>query len=305
MTQRIKNFSWLIALILVTFIGDRTLGFALKKRAEKAPFRYSKLYYSDSLDYKIVIVGSSRGNTFHAPELAQLTHKKTLNLSMDALPTDLICCLAMDYLDRHQPPEVLIVEISSSAFQSATLKTDFKAFYSLSERLDSLIKATVLPEDESAGIKMAVGSQLSWLFRYNNSHFLARFLTYSPDPNDIEWADKTSMDSSMIAHIKYGYWDTPPMEAQIEAIIKLVNYAQAKQVKIKLLIAPFLPALANEIRQPVLIPLTRRIESSVNIKVSDYSTLIGNMNLFANPSHLNRMGSLKMMDTLNKIHFFE
>jgi hypothetical protein len=305
MTKRVHNLTWLMALVLVTFMGDRLLGFALQKRAAKAPFRYSKLYYQDSLDYKIVIVGSSRGNTFHAPELAQLTHKKTLNLSLDGLPTDLACCLAMDYLDRHQHPEVLIVEISNSAFQSPALKTDFKVFYGISEHLDSLIKATRFPEDECAGLKMAVGSQLSWLFRYNNSRFLARFLTYSPDPNDLEWAEKTSMDSSMIDRIKFGYWDTPPMKEQVKAIVELVNYAQTRKVKIKLLIVPFFPALTNAIRQPALKPLIQQIENTTTIKVDDYSTLINDITLFANPPHLNRKGSLKMMDTLNKIHFFE
>jgi hypothetical protein len=305
MTQRFKNFSWLIALILVTFIGDRTLGFALKKRAVKAPFRYSKLYYADSLDYKIVIAGNSRGNKFYAPELDKLTHKKTFNLSFDGLPIEYTSCLVMDYLDRHQAPELLIVEISSNICQVPALKTDFKAFYGDSKRLDSLIKAVSLPEDENAGLKMAVGSQLSWLFRYNHSHFAARFFTHSPDPNDIEWAEKTSMDASTIDRIRFGYWNIPPTEEQIKAIIELVNYAQAKKVKIKLVIAPFLPAFAHEIRQVSLTPLIQRIETTTTIKVADYSTLINDVSLFANSSHLNQRGSLKMMDTLNKIHFFE
>jgi hypothetical protein len=304
MTQRIKNFNWLIALFLVTFIGDRTLGFALKKRAEKAPFRYSRLYYADSLDYNIVVVGSSRGLLFHAPELAQLTHKKVFNLSHDGLSADFTSCLAMDYLDRHHLPDVLIVEISNSSFEYAPLRTQFKIFYGQSSRLDSLIAAIHSPEDGSAGLKIAFGSQLSWLFRYN-SRFLTRFMTNSPDPNDKEWAWNEIMDSSMFKRIKKGYWDAPPQIAQVKAIEQLIAYAQSKKVKIRVFIAPFFPKLANAIRQPALTPLIHQIEAETTIKVDDYSMLLNDTLLFSNLSHLNRAGSIKLMDTLNKLHFFE
>jgi hypothetical protein len=301
MTKRFKNTGWLIALLLVTFIGDRTLGWAMKKRAETAPFRYSKLYYTDSI-YKVVVIGNSRGKTFYPPEMEPIIKKSVLNLSYDALPADLAACLAMDYLERHKPPDVLIVEITNGNNFWVNLKPAFKSYIGESARLDSLIRCIKLDNDPYFGLKTETGAHLSWLFRYN-SYFNAHFLKHTPDPNTREQPQTTVMDSSMIS--RTGLWDTPPKADQVAAIIKLVRFAKAKNVKIRLLILPFFPAFANKIRPDFLAPLMRQIEQETDIKVDDYSTMIDDINLFANPPHLNRNGALKMIDSLNKVHYFE
>jgi hypothetical protein len=301
MSKRIKNISWLIALFLTTFIGDRTLGWALKKRAETAPFRYSKLYYTDSI-YQVVVIGNSRGNAFHAPEMVPIIKKSVLNLSYDALPADLAACLAMDYLEHHKPPDVLIVEITNGNNFWVNLKPFFKSYIGESERLDSLIRKIQLDDDPFFGLKTATGARLSWLFRYN-SLFLTRFLKHSPDPNDDEWTGTTVMDSSMIT--RTGLWGGAPKTEQVAALVKLVRFARLKNVKIRLLILPFFPEFADAIRPTFLAPLTQQIEQQTDIKVDDFSTMFSDINLFANPPHLNRNGALKMMDSLNKVHYFE
>ena len=113
------------------------------------------------------------------------------------------------------------------------------------------------------------------------------------------------MDTSMFKRIKKGYWDMPPQVEQVKAIERLIGYAQSKKVKIRVFIAPFFPKLATAIRQPVLIPLINQIEKETTIKVDDYSMLINDTTLFYNLPHLNRAGTLKLMDTLNRLHFFE
>lgn len=299
-----KNIGWIISLFVVIFIGDRGLGFILKKRAKNAPFRYSRLYYADSLDYQIIIVGSSRGQTFHAPEVEQIVKKSTFNLSYDGLPSDIACCLAMDYLDRHKPPKVLIVEISNCNNDGMYLKSRFKPFIGESFRLDSLIRAVHLSEDSLAGFKIATAAHISWLFRYN-SNFVTRFLKYSPDPNYIEWAESANMDSTMFQRIHSDYWGAAPKIEQVNAIKQLVNLAKAKKVKVRLLIAPFFPMAADSIQNTFLKPLIEQVEKETGLFVDNCSKMATKMDLFANPSHLNRVGAIKMIDTLNQLHFFD
>ena len=296
-----KHLTWLIALFLVTFIGDRMLGFALKKRMETAPFRYSKLYYTDSV-YQVVVIGNSRGKAFYAPEMASIINKTVLNLSYDALPADLSACLAMDYLDRHKPPDVLIVEISNGNNFWINLKPFFKSYIGESKRLDSLIQQIKTDDDPFLGLKTAQFAHFSWLFRHN-SLFTGRSLKHTPDPDSEDWAEKTVMDSSMTAQT--GLWDTPPKAEQVAALIELVRFAKAKNVKIRLLILPFFPDFAQKIRPTFLAPMIQQIEQATDIKVDDYSTMMTDINLFANPPHLNRIGVLKMVDSLNKMHYFE
>jgi hypothetical protein len=301
MTKRIKNISWLIALFLTTFIGDRILGFALKKRAETAPFRYSKLYYTGSI-YQVVVIGNSRGKAFYAPEMVPIINKSVLNLSYDALPADLAACLAMDYLEHHKPPDVLIVEISNGNNFWVKLKPAFKSYIGESARLDSLIWCIKSDDDPYLGIKTAAGAHLSWLFRYN-SYFNAHFIKHTPDPNRAEQPETTTMDSSMIA--RTGLWNGAPQTEQVAALVKLVRFARLKNVKIRLLILPFFPEFANAIRPTFLAPLVQQIEQETDIKVDDFSTMFSDINLFANPPHLNRNGVVKMIDSLNKVHYFE
>ncbi len=106
-----KHIFWIIGFLSLAFMGDRIVGFVLQKVTEKSQFRYSRLYNSNS-DADILFVGNSRGLTFYQPEVEKITSLNTMNLSYNGMPADLAKCLVMDYLDRHNPPKVMVVDIT-------------------------------------------------------------------------------------------------------------------------------------------------------------------------------------------------
>jgi len=85
----LKKILWIIALLIITFAGDRLGGWILKQQVDKSQFRYSRMY-TDRGEADILLVGNSRGLIFYEPHIEEVTGKKTLNLSYNGMSVDLM-----------------------------------------------------------------------------------------------------------------------------------------------------------------------------------------------------------------------
>jgi hypothetical protein len=308
-----KHIIWILAFLLLAFVGDRLIGHFLKNITESSQFRYSRLYFSTE-DADILFVGNSRGLTFYQPEVELLTGKKTMNLSYNGMPADLAKCLVMDYLDHHTPPKTMIVDITLCDRENEVLKSGMNSYVPYSQRLTDLIKNTVSTKvitadplvidtlDILAGKKVFYGGQFSQLYRYNSEIF-QRVLFHKNKTDKDQLIDRTIGESaSTDTSIKsYKVRMFPNMVKELK---EMVDYAKAKGVDVKLVINPYFPAFAETIRDSFLTPLKTHVEAQTNMHVSDYSTILTAREEIGDYQHANKKGSIRFMQILMAHGFF-
>ena len=131
------RWTWLLAFLALTLVGDRAMAYVLRSGLERSEFRYSRLY-TGRAEADLVFIGNSRGLNFYQPYIEAATGRKTLNLSYNALPVDLSTVLLADYLERYGPPRDLVVEITHLDRANPDLVREFRAYAPYSERMDQL-----------------------------------------------------------------------------------------------------------------------------------------------------------------------
>jgi hypothetical protein len=299
---------------LLTFFGDRLLGFFLKKITEKSQFRYSRLYHSkDTAD--ILFIGNSRGLSFYQPEVERLTNLKTLNLSYNALPADLAKALILDYLEKHIPPKMLIVDITLCDRYNEILKAGFNLYTPYSARLTDLIKTSATVRHKSpadvevdttdayAGAKVYYGGKLSHLFRYNSEIF-QRALIYK-NKIDNDWLiDRVISQHDKDNENELKSYTVRMIPSMVSHLKDMIHHAKEKGVEVKLVINPYYPPFAESIRDSFLNPLKTYVEHETGLPVSDFSTILQAREEIGDYQHANKKGSIRYMQILTAEGFF-
>lgn len=295
-----KQFSWIFAFLLIAFVGDRAIGYFLKKTTEKSQFRYSRLYNSKE-DADVLFVGNSRGLTFYQPEVEKLTSLNTINLSYNGMPADLAKCLVMDYLDSHKAPKVMVVDVTLCDRANDILKSGFNLYTPFSHRLDTLIKGIKSP-DAWAGRKVVYGGNLSWLYRHNSEIF-QRALYYR-NKSDEDWLIDRVIGEAATKDSSFKSYQVRMLPEMVTHLKEMVQYAQGKGVDVKLVINPYYPAFAETIRDSFLSPLKTAVETQTGLMVMDYSTVLSEREDVGDYQHANKKGSMKYMQILAQNGYF-
>ena len=157
-----KKIYWIIALVALTFIGDRIGGMILNQITQKSQFRYSRLYKGEAKS-DILLVGNSRGLMFYQPYIESLTGKTTFNLSYNGMPMNLGRVLVEDYLEQYEAPELMILDITMCDRLNNGLISGFNLYTPYSDRLSKLMA------DSNTYVSNA--GKLSHLYRYNSEIF--------------------------------------------------------------------------------------------------------------------------------------
>lgn len=292
-----KHLVWISSFLCLAFGGDRLAGYFLGKITDSSKFRYSRLYNSTE-DADILFVGNSRGLTFFQPEAERLTKVKTMNLSYNGMPADLAKCLVMDYLDRHNPPKLMIVDVTLCDRENDILKSGFNLYTPKSLRLDTLLRGMTTGGDDFAGTKVVVGGNVSHLYRHNSEIF--QRVLYHRNKTDEDWlidrviSEKTATDTALSS---YKVRMFPNMVAHFK---EMIDYAKSKGVEVKLVINPYFPAFAEstEIRDSFLMPLKTSVETATGLPVHDFSTALTEMDEIGDLQHANKKGSIRYMNIL-------
>lgn len=285
-----KRITWGISFILVFLIGDRAASFLLHQSVEHSQFRYSRLY-TDRAKADILLVGNSRGLDFFQPHVEALSERSTFNVSYNGMTMDVANVLIQDYLDRSPETEVMLIDVTLCDRVSAPFVTSFAPYFSYSERLRKLIKAT----DLSSYYAM----RLSHLYRYNNEVF-QRILYYQTE-SDESWLLNRDITTALVNKVEDQHYQIDP---RLLADLKSsVSYAKQKGVRVHLVINPYYVPFAKVLKG--LDDFKAAVEAETGQAVLDFSEAIEPNIYFGDYQHLNQAGSRVYMQLLYEKGLFE
>lgn len=283
---------WVAGFLLVLFLFDRIGGYLLGKIVLRSNFRYSRLY-SGELSNSIVIFGHSRAiNTFYQPEIEKRIETDVVNLGFNGLPPVVESVLLSDYFRFNGPPKMIILEVSNGIVSTAgDWSVHLKPYNYFSEDLSQLVK--------KAEPLYHLKCTISHLYCFNNLLLMRIF--YYLVKSDQSWINTKRIQPRMIAAIPKNRqkWEIEPHN--LVAFKNMVDKANAENVPVKIVIGPLFPQLSEIID---LDTFKKIIESALNLRLRDYSRSIRNVEAFADPIHLNRYGSILLLDQMIKDGIF-
>jgi len=283
-----KQIFWIIALIVLIFVGDRFFGFLLNQLTQKSQFRYSRLY-SGKAESDILLLGNSRGLIFFQPYIEEMTGKRTFNFSYNGLPIELGKTLVQDYLDQYEAPQSLIIDVSMCDRSNNSLVAGFNMFTPYSERVDQLIQDSI-PKSSNAG-------KIFHLYRYNSEIFQRTLYHYGIPATD--WLLDRKINDYMVQEVSnLAPYEIDLKPSLLEALNETIRYALDKNVEVHLVINPYYPPFADKITN--LTSFKNRIQNATGRKVHDYSKAVNDVNGFGDYQHLNKEGSRQFLELLQK-----
>ena len=289
---------WIIALIVLFFVGDRLGGWLLKSLVERSQFRYSRLYQGQAAA-DILLLGNSRGLIFYQPYITESTGKSTFNLSYNGLSIDLGRVLVEDYLDRYPAPQTLLIDVTMCDRENDQLSAGFSFYTPYSPRLDSFLLAKT-PTTAYAG-------RLPHLFRYNSEVF-QRSLRYLGG-SDEDWLTDRVMNDFLVDNVEgekgldFHFTEAKDRGTLDEAYIleqlrATVAAAQARGVKVQLVINPYYPPFAQ--KSVGYVAWKAKVEQVTGLAIRDYALALSDRQVFGDYQHLNKLGSKRYLDLLKK-----
>lgn len=283
-----KKSIWILGIIVLFFLGDRIGGFVLKQLTEKSQFRYSRLYMG-AAEADILLVGNSRGLIFYEPYIEEITGKKTFNISYNGMPIQLAEVLVKDYLDKYPAPKQMILDITMCDRENSQLIAGYNMYTPYSDRMYDLI----YQDDKTT----ALAGKLTHLFRYNSEIF-QRSIFYL-NKNDKDWLLDRTMNQNMIDGVNDFPADSISIiEDVFKSLGRTVKSAQAKGVKVDLVINPYYPPFAKRI--PNLNELKKCAVEATGLPVRDYSQSVQDINGFGDYQHLNKTGAKEFLEAMQR-----
>lgn len=263
---------------------------ALHQTVEHSQFRYSRLY-TDRANAAILLVGNSRGLGFYQPYVEELSGRSTFNLSYNGMTMDVARVLIQDYLDRSPETKVMLIDVTLCDRVSVPFVTGFAPYFSYSERLRKLIKASDLPS--------YYAMRLSHLYRYNNEVF--QRILYYQNQSDENWLLNRDITTALVNKAKdQQYQIDPKLLADLNTT---VQYAQQKGVRVHLLINPYYIPFAQVLKG--LDDFKQAVETETGQTVLDFSQALEPNIYFGDYQHLNQEGSRVYMELLHEEGLFK
>jgi hypothetical protein len=222
----------LLAFVAIFFMGDRLLSRALDRLLLSSRFRVSALYRGDS-NADVLIFGNSRAvNSFYAPSIEQRFKTNCLNLAYNGLSPDVIDAMLLDYLDRNEAPQLLIVEVTC-VDNKPTCISNLKPFWHRSSRLTDIARS-VFPQSVAA-------TKITRLFAFNCELFL-RALSYRAS-DDQTWINRYSIDEELLQETASLPPQTMalPTEGELAHLQSIQATSQAHGIECQMVIGPYLP----------------------------------------------------------------
>ncbi len=280
----LTRIAWLLALILVVFVGDRVGGWLCKQMVDESGFRYSRMY-TGKAQCDILLLGNSRGLGFYQPTIEEITGKKTFNLSYNGMTMDLGKVLVEDYMEKYKAPERLLIDVTMCDRSSPEILATFVPYIGESERLEQLIRDT--------SHTVATATQLSHLYRYNSEIF-QRALYYNKGKIDDDWLLDRAMSNSTLEYIETQKYR---IDARfIDVLKETIEYAEGMGTKVELVMTPYYPPFAKVVKG--LEAFQSEIERGTGRKIRNYVYAIEDPNCFGDFQHLNKKGSKVYMQKL-------
>jgi len=273
----IKN---LFKLLIVFFIIDCMISFALSELSKLSKIRYSRLYYTN-INADVIFIGNSRGrNGFDSPYFEKLSGKKSINFSYNALPLSLVKVFLDDYLERNQLPEIIFIEVHCISDGYYGL-LNFKQYMFNSSSLKDMIQKNY-PIHYYA-------SMISKSYIFNSEYFIRTL--YYITKNDQSWMNRFRISKKYYKNLKQ-HEDDFLFQKIDESSMKIFTELVQKYTYQGITVIPVLAPIIEKCRNDENINnYISDFESRTHLKIVNYSQAISDIRLFADKIHTNDAGA--------------
>ncbi|GBC60920.1 hypothetical protein DENIS_1880 [Desulfonema ishimotonii] len=290
-----KKIAWLLLFSVVWICGDRMISNLLSQLVFLSQTKFS-LLYKGGQHHRIVLMGNSRGDASLSPlDIEKKTGISTFQLSHKGLSTELIRVLWLDYIERNDPPEMLVMELTNLT-TGHYLLNDLKTFGYWSPRINSLL--------EKYNYSGYIATRISKLFHFNSEILLRSlgFLGHSDQgkiENNIRQIDETLARDLLRRDIERR--DIRP--ENLKALSVIVRTARKFHCRVCLYYPPYYLNYFrdHEKQRDELLAQVRGVVGEY-AAVRDYSAAITDKNAFEDLSHLNYGGAKIFLEILLKDH---
>lgn len=275
--------------LLAWFLGDRVLAYVCDRLVMSSQLRFAKVY-GEAEPAAVVILGDSRAvNTFHAPTLSRALQEPVFSLAYNGCSADVSAVLFADWLERHPPPRVVVVEVTC-ALRDASLLKSLKMFAGRSERVRSAIQ-TDYPS-------IANACDCSHLYRFNSELFLRTL--YYLRRSDQGWINHYQIAPGLIAESESATANAVrlgrPLPQAVDGLRRIEALCRERGVTARYVIGPYMPLFRDRIVD--LDALREELEEAVGIKILDFSRAVTDVTHFADNVHMNFDGSEELATRL-------
>lgn len=280
-----KKAIWVVAFLLILFVGDRLIGYVFQQQIAKSQFRYSRMYRGEG-QADILIVGNSRGLNFYQPSVEKATGLTTFSLCYYSMPCEIATVLTKDYLDRYPHVKTVLVETTIVEMSDDKLLPGFTTYMPYSERIDS-----VLQEKTKETWNYA---KFSHIYRFNNEVFQRAM--YYRNKLDDDWYFDHTITQDLIDQAPHRSVEFKTPDKHVQDLKQLADYCKARNINLQFVIAPIFPTYTVK----KLDVFKQKIEAATGIPVHDYSKAISDFSSFTDYLHANLKGGAEIVDTMVK-----
>ena len=291
-----KHIFWLMGLLLIVFVADRSIAFGLEKVLQQSKFRFTKMY-NGGLDKDYVFIGDSRGMTsFYQPQIEEITKKQAFNTSMAGITVGLCKEVLADYFILNKKPKTVFVEVSMlrNANVNDVFLDNLKIFFNKSDGLEKLAKERM---STSGMIQNAFHTN-----KFNNVMFfkMLNYLSEDDQANINRYTIKPFLieETKKMKPVKW-----KARGGNLESLRAIVDLCQTEQVEVKLMLGPLLPNYVEKISN--LNEWIEDIENATGLKVYNFSNAIQKESYFADRLHMNEKGAIDFAQIMKDNNLFD
>jgi hypothetical protein len=191
----------------------------------------------------------------------------------------------LDYLDRNRPPRLVIIEITSVAFEGE-LTSELRTYADFSRRLSSLY--------DEAHPSAAVAGRAFHLLNLNSGFYLEAL--HYMRRSDQDWIMRSAMPPAL-RNSSPVQWRLPTPE-NLAALNRMIQVLRRRGVEVRLVLAPYCPAPPN------MGEFATIVAQSTATPVWNYAGSMCDPNDFADTVHLNERGSRALLAMMKRDGLF-
>lgn len=282
-----------VAFLVLVVGGDRLMSLGIDHVVLQSGVRYSQLYRG-GLAKEIVILGDSRSvHSFHSPEIEKRLGIGCINLSHNAMSTEIMEALLRDYVEANNKPSLIVLGLTSLGSSTHWPIRELRMYTRYSMRLARLAREY----DE----RNYYASQVASLYAYNSDMFLRSL--YYLNETDQGWANRRRILPTLTASVESSppmakSWLRTPRNEQLAALKRILAYAAERNIKVALVMTPFLPQYRDKMQDfsSWMDILTEAIGNDV--RIYDYSRVVADERHFQDRIHVNLDGANVLLDSM-------
>jgi hypothetical protein len=267
-----------VGLLVAAIALDRVTEFGLKQQLLHSDYRYMRVYQA-AAPARYLIIGNSRAGV-HFPNGTR-HDTEFFNIGNGGMGVAFAAALATDYVDRHGPPKMAIIELSfvtdpKSGENAAGLTRVFSR------------RARSIERDVPAF--QPIAESAFHLLRFNHPTLLNALVGLIWERQ--QRAVAVRVNDATIKHIEeLAPVDLVPTPANLDRMAKLITWLRQRGVTVVCVLSPILPQWRERTRNLAgYVDTLRTLAESHGAIFFDDLAAISDPNMFADAAHLNTEG---------------